>query len=378
MSEGDTTLGSSAVALDGKTVVILGGLDAMPRRVAVDELARRGAVTRRGLTRATDVLVIGHQARVRLAGGRLQETLDKADRLGVAVISERTLLRGLGLLRPASEPAAVSLVELERRSGLAPEIVRLLTLFDLIDTDGERCSFRALVTAREVGRLLDEGLGLISILESVGRIGTAGDDAGDHPLARNKLICDADGKVAVRYAGGFAELDGQMRLPLPPADNPTADSLFEAAEEAEEVKDFATAEHFYRRCTQIDPDDPIGPFNLANVLREQDRISDAKCYLHQALAIDPNFAEAWYNLAGVVDGEGRRDLARTYLLRAVAADPWYGDPMYNLAYWHFVAGRFDEARDWWRRYLDLDPDSDWAKKARKGLLLCARHLHEVT
>jgi tetratricopeptide (TPR) repeat protein len=378
LAEREKTRGQRAIGLDGKTVVIVGGLDAMPRRVAADELARRGAVTRRGLTRATDLLVVGHQARARLAGGRLQETLEKADRLRVRVISERTLLRALGLLRTSAEPAAVTLEELTRRARLAPEIVRLLTLFDLIETDGDRCSFRALVTAREVARLLDEGLALTSILESVGLIGVRGDTPGDHPLARHKLICDPDGKVAVRFAGGFAELDGQMRLPLPQAGNLTVDSLFEAAEEAEESKDWATAEHFYRRCTQIDRDDPIAPFNLANVLREQGRTSEAKCHLHQALAIDPNFAEAWYNLAGVVDGEGKREVARSYLLRAVAADPWYGDPMYNLAYWHFVAGRFDEAGAWWRRYLDLDPDSAWAAKARKGLLLCARHLKEVT
>ena len=377
MAERESILRQRKIELDGKTVVLLGGLAAMPRRVAVDELARHGAVTRRGLTRATDLLVVGHQARARLHGGWLQEVLEKADGLGVRVISERTLLRALGLLRISREPTAVSLDELTRRARLAPEIVRLLTLFDLIETDGERCSFRALVTAREVARLLDEGLALTAILESVGRIGARGDSEGDHPLARHKLICDPDGKVAVRFAGGFAELDGQMRLPLPATDNLSADSLFEAAEEAEEEKDWPAAEHFYRRCTQVDRDDPIAPFNLANVLREQGRMSEAKCHLHQALAIDPNFAEAWYNLAGVVDGEGQRELARAYLLRAVAADPWYGDPMYNLAYWHFVAGRFDEARDWWRRYLDLDPDSEWSNKARKGLTLCARHLQET-
>ena len=362
---------------EDKTVVLVGALAAMPRRVAADELERRGAVLRRALTRATDLLVIGRQAQTQLLQGRLQDALERADRLGVQVISERRFLRALGLLSPAAEPAAVTLDELTRRARLDPMIVRVLTLFDLIEADDGRCSFRALVTAREIARLLDEGLALREILESVGRIGLASQATGDHPLARHKLITDPEGRVMVRYAGGLAELDGQMRLPLPATENLTVDSLFEAAEEAEESKGWPLAEDLYRRCVQIDRDDPIAPFNLANVLREQGRINEAKCYLHLALAVDPNFAEAWYNLAGVVDAEGRRDLARHFLLRAVAADPWYGDPMYNLAYWHFVAGRFDEARDWWRRYLDLDPDSEWSNKARKGLTLCARHLQEA-
>lgn len=367
------------VEIDGSTVVIFGGLEAMSRRVAAEEAERRGGVLRRGLTRASDLLVIGRHARHKLPGGHLHDVLLRADELDVPCISERTFLRALGLLSPSRpEPAATTLAELARRTRLDPAIVRLLMLFDLIEAPDGRCSFRALITAREVARLLDEGVALAEILESIGRIGSRGASAADHPLARHKLICDADGKVVVRDGPAFAELDGQMRLPLPKTDNPSADSLFEAAEEAEQAEDWKLAEDLYRRCALIDGDDPIAPFNLANVLREQGRASEAKCYLQVALRVDPNFAEAWYNLAGIVEREGDRETARHYLLRAVAADPYYGDPMYNLAYWHFIAGRYAEAGQWWQRYLDLDPDSDWSRKARKGLALCRRHLQEVT
>ena len=367
------------IDLAGRIVVILGGLQAMPRRLAGDELARRGAVLRRGLTRATDLVVVGQQARARLAGGHLQEYLERADELELPCISERSFLRVLDFL-PASqaEPAAISLAGLAGKAGLAPEIVRLLVLFDLIEAPDGRCSFRALITAREVARLLDEGVALAEILDSVGRIGRRADAGGDdHPLTRHKLICDAEGKVVVRCAEGLAELDGQIRLDLPKADNPSVDSLFEAAEEAELDRDWVTAEDLYRRCVRLDRDDPIAPFNLANVLREQGRMSEACCYLQLALSVDPNFAEAWYNLAGLVDRDGDRETARQYLLRAVAADPYYGDPMYNLAYWHFAAGRYAEAGQWWQRYLDLDPDSEWSRKARKGMALCRRHLQDA-
>ena len=64
-------------------------------------------------------------------------------------------------------------------------------------------------------------------------------------------------------------------------------------------------------------------------------------------------------------------------MKAVAADAEYADPVYNLAHWHFEDGDFAAAARWWQKYLALDPDSEWSRKARQGLLLCQRHLREV-
>ena len=89
------------------------------------------------------------------------------------------------------------------------------------------------------------------------------------PLARLKLVRDERGRLARRIGDAYAELDGQIRLSLPRADNPSVDEVFDAAEEAEQAGDLAAAATLYRRCVSMDPHDPIAPFNLANVLREQ-------------------------------------------------------------------------------------------------------------
>lgn len=362
----------------GKTVAIIGRLAAVPGKLAADEVERQGGVVRRDLTRNTDVVVVARGAKSLLHGGRLQEKLERADELRVTCISENAFLRKLGLLADSpADPAAMSIEELTARTGLRPEIARLLDLFDLIEAADGRCSFRDLVTAREVARLLREGVGIDEILDIIGQIARQGAKPGEHPLASHKLVCDPYGKIALRLGEGLAELDGQIRLPLPPAGNPSIDAIFEAAEDAELEGDLATAEELYRRCVSLDRQDPIPPFNLANVLWELGRTREASLYLQVAVVVDPNFAEAWYNLANLVGLEGRPDLERSYLMRAVSADPEYSDPVYNLAMWHLKANDYAEALHWWQKYLQLDPDSEWSRKARQGLILCRQHLQEA-
>jgi tetratricopeptide (TPR) repeat protein len=363
----------------GQTVTILGRLAALPNRVAAAEIGRRGGVARRALAQQTTLVAIGRLAAPQLADGRLQAKLARADQQGALCFSENVLLRALDLLPPAAPVvAAACLEELADKAGLEPALVRLLVLFDVIQPDANGAlGFRDLIAAREVSRLLEDGLGLAAIIEGTTAAGGRRPASDDHPLARLKLVCDEQGQLARRIEGRLAELDGQLRLPLANPGNPSVDEVFEAAEEAEQAGDLAAAEALYRRCVGLDKSDPIAPFNLANVLREQGRPREAKSYLQLALAIDPRFADAWYNLALLLDAEGRRDLARDYLERASAADPDYADPLYNLAQLHFEAGDLATAGRLWQRYLALDPDSEWSRIARHGLALCRRGSQET-
>ena len=65
---------------------------------------------------------------------------------------------------------AIALDALADKAGLDPEVVRLLVLFDLIEPCDGQCSFRDLVSAREVARLLGEGLDLRAILATAERV----------------------------------------------------------------------------------------------------------------------------------------------------------------------------------------------------------------
>jgi tetratricopeptide (TPR) repeat protein len=363
----------------GQTVTIVGRLAALPNRSAAVEIGRRGGVARRALGRQTTLVAIGRQAAPQLADGRLQAKLAWADWRTAPCLSENALLRALDLLPPAPRvTAAAHLEELTEKASLEPELVRLLVLFDVIQPDADGAlGFRDLIAAREVGRLLVDGIGLAAIIQGTAGAGGMRGDPDDHPLARLKLVCDDSGQLARRIGDRLAEIDGQLRLPFSNPGNPSVDEVFEDAEDAEQAGDMATAEALYRRCIGLDRTDPIAPFNLANVLRERGRGREAKSYLQLALAIDPKFADAWYNLALLVDREGRKDLARAYLERASAADPEYADPLYNLAQLHFEAGELSAAGRLWQRYLILDPDSEWSRLARHGLALCERGSREA-
>jgi tetratricopeptide (TPR) repeat protein len=360
------------VELAGQTVTIIGRLATLPNRAAAAEIRRQGGTLRRALSPLTTLLVVGREAASHLADGRLPAKLARADEIGARCIGEAALLRALRLLPEAApESGALRLDELSAKVSLDQDVVRLLLLFDVLQPVQGMLGFRDLVAAREVARLLRDGLGIGEIIRGAAEVGGRR-ASGDHPLARLKLVCDEHGHLARRIGDRFAELDGQMRLPLPDPGNPSADELFEAAEDAEQAGDLAAAEELYRRCTRLDRGDPIAPFNLANVLREQGRLGEAKSFFQLAIAVDPTFADAWYNLALLLDAEGQKALARAYLERASAADPDYADPLYNLAQLHFEARDLAEASRLWRRYLILDPDSEWSRRARHGLALCRR------
>jgi predicted TPR repeat methyltransferase len=55
------------------------------------------------------------------------------------------------------------------------------------------------------------------------------------------------------------------------------------------------------------------------------------------------------------------------LTRAITLDTDYADAVFNLAKLELDAGDLPAARRWWVRYLELDADSAWARKAARGI-----------
>ncbi len=80
--------------------------------------------------------------------------------------------------------------------------------------------------------------------------------------------------------------------------------------------DAAQAEHHYRAAIRDAPGDAIAHFNLAGLLEETGRATDAVAVYHQALAAEPDFADAHYNLGLLLDALGRRPAAMTHLRTA--------------------------------------------------------------
>ncbi len=362
-----------------KAVTIVGRLTAASTTEVEKALSAIGGTLRRGQPRHAGVMVVGALAFRQLASGGLRRKLKTADEFGATCISEAMFFEALGLIEPGPQIAGViSLEDLPAKTGLDVETLRLLILFDVIQAHRNQCSFRDLVAAREVARLLGEGASLGQIIEGVKRAavqprqGTAVPAEVDQPLARLKLVSDEYGKIVNQIGDTVADLDGQMRLPLPDADNPTIDELFEAAEEAEWLGELSVATTLYQRCIRLDRYDPIAPFNLANVLRERGDGDAAIFHLRVALGIDPHFPDAWYNLALLMDSRGEKAAAKEGFEKAIDADGNYADPIYNLAQLYFDDADYDQAGRLWGRYLVLDPDSEWSRRARYGLALCRR------
>jgi tetratricopeptide (TPR) repeat protein len=363
-------MGDCPDALAGKNIVFLGRLAALRRRQAEHALALRGGLVRRGLTRRSHLLVVGRAAYDLLEHGRLEHKLAQAERFGVSCISESEFLRLAGLAAPAApEARPVSVAELQRQSGLDAQTLRLLALFDVIAPQQEACRFRDLVAAREVARLLREGVTLAEVLQGAAVLTQR--RGGD--LAASRLVRLRPDSLGLRLGDALAELDGQMLLPLD-EEAAACEQPFEEAEQAEAEGDLARAERLYGRCAQADPADPTVRFNLANVLRQQGRERDAELHYRMAVELDPGFAEAWYNLAYLVGERERPDLAEAYLERALAAAPDFADAIYNMAHLRYERGDFAGAIDAWERYLRYDRDSEWARKARAGLALCRQGL----
>ena len=87
----------------------------------------------------------------------------------------------------------------------------------------------------------------------------------------------------------------------------------------------------------------------------------------RAIKLDPNLVEAWFNFGSMLSQHGEEEPARLHLGRAIEIDPTFADPVYNLAALEYDAGRLGEARRWWMRYIELDPDSEWGKRAQRGI-----------
>jgi tetratricopeptide (TPR) repeat protein len=360
--------------LAGQTLFLVGRLPGLTRK-RLDRLVRaHGArLAPRPGPRVTTV-AFGHSAaghalddgRVRLPSG-LPAT--------AALISESVLRRELGLLEPPADvDRSMGRGEIERLSGLSPNLIACLVLFDVVEPVDERFAYRDLVAAREAARLLKQGVALEDVLEAASALGRRGGK-----LAEARLTEGPSGALVREVAGQLAELSGQLTMRLPMHAEQKArslDDLLVEAEEAVERGDHVTAESLYTTAMRADTADPVLPFNLGNVFQAQGRAVEAKVAWQIAVARDPAFAEAWYNLALAAEDDKQSDLAVAQYRRAVQAEPGYADAQFNLALLLTQLDRCSEALTAWERVLELEPSSPHAATAQKAIALCRMKIQQ--
>jgi tetratricopeptide (TPR) repeat protein len=351
------------MSLRGTSIGVIGALKAFPLRIALQKVTALGGRLHRGLPRGTQLVVLGHGLLSSATAAQIEKRVDAARATGANLISENGFLRLLGLLpaQPRSGLPATALIEqLADERGVA-----LLSLFDAFEFDAEPYSFRDAILARKYRGLLASGAGWFDVARSVNAVGPVGSLTALSLQTRGARIVATDQHSEL-------DLGGQRLLPLG-NDADEAEDYFAHAEAAEAAGLSAEAARLYEHCAAIDSSDATAPFNQGNCLHALGDLSGASHAYAMALKRDPLFVEAWFNLGGVLRDLGRVEVARRHLAKAIALDPDYADAVYNLAALDYDAGNLGGAERGWRRYLELDDTSDWARRARAGLALIAHN-----
>jgi len=348
------------------TVAFTGRLASMARAEAFDLVRKKGGKPRRGVTKTTDVLIVGQMGWPLLADGLPSKSLHLAKKYDVAVVSEQRFLEWVGKATPDDELKTYTSAQLSALSRMPLEVVEQLTEFGLLDIRQGHYGFRDLASARQIAELFQSGVALSTITKSLYEIRKWLPDAG---LSNLRLYPASSDAILIEHLQGRTDKTGQFTLPVGESrDHP--DTLFEHAQAAEHAQDFDIATRLYRKIMKLDPRDPAAPFNLGNILFSTGKKIEAEVAYRAAIKAEPGFVEAWYNLADLLEEQGRIDSAVDCLKRAVSIDPNYANAIFNLAL--LLHGREDaaEAATYWRRYLELDTASPWATRAKKALKYC--------
>jgi len=348
------------------SVAFTGRLACMTRAEAFEVVRQHGGMPSQAVTKCTKLLIVGELGWPLLDDGRPSNKLSRATAYGIPVANERRFLEWIGKAVPDSVQKTYSIDRIAALSKLSSAMIQELAQLGLLDERGGRFGFRDLASARQIGKLLADGVRLSEIIRAVSQIRKWLPEVG---LANVRLHPGPDHSLEVEQPGGRADKHGQFVLAVNESrHNP--DELFERAQSAEEDGNIGEAERLYRLLMKSDPTDASAPFNLGNMLRAEGRNVEAEAALRAATRVEPTYADAWYNLSDLLDEQGRIEAAIECLRTALRVAPDYADAMFNLALLLQRQNQYADAADYWRRYLASDCQSGWAIRARRSLKFC--------
>jgi Tfp pilus assembly protein PilF len=121
------------------------------------------------------------------------------------------------------------------------------------------------------------------------------------------------------------------------------------------------AVEYYRKAARLAPDCAEIHFNLANALRGESRLDEAAVSYERALEIRPEYAEAHNNLAITLREQGKFEQAIDCYINAIQHNPGCAFFHSNLASLLQHQGRVDEAISHCEQAVGLDPESPEAR-----------------
>jgi len=245
-------------------------------------------------------------------------------------------------------------------------------------------TFQDLVGVKAAKELLDRGVSLQAVRRSIDALRAQLPEV-SRPLAELRLQSDGDRLVVTDGKTRFEPTSGQLLLDLElgPLEGRAAEVLELLRPDPRREARAETAYAWFVKATRLDDgtrddealmayekalaaDPRLAPAhtNAGQLLYRRGDPGAARAHFEAALAIDPDQPEARYNLANLLDDQGDRAAAIVEWYRVVATCPEFADAHYNLAAALAADGAPTRARAHLDRYLTLDPDGEWAGRAR--------------
>ncbi|HVY65317.1 MAG TPA: tetratricopeptide repeat protein [Gammaproteobacteria bacterium] len=262
--------------------------------------------------------------------------------------------------------------------GLSPGRVRSLVRAGIVtpqrDESGQPAfSFQDLVLLRTAKGLIDAKVPARRITKALRAL--ASQLPTDRPLSAVRVQIDGD-RVTVRDANstwepesGQTVLDFSVRElgeKVAPLARDTvqralrhassADDLFQAALESEQIGANEDAETAYRNVLAADPSHVAARINLGRLRHVAKALDDAERLYREALEIDPQHPTARFNLGVVLEDRGATTEAIEAYLEAVRIDPRVADVHFNLARLYQQAGNQQAALRHFARFKALTRD----------------------
>ena len=343
-------------------VFIYGRLKDLSRDQVSASLTDRGGRLARSGSRA-DIVIMAHSAVDRcIVGSTFELPFEMAP--SATLISEDTFRRTL--LPSHAEPSLgpYSIDDVARLSQVPESACRVLALFDVIGEPAETYTYQDIATAKQVARLLKDGVDLKAIVSAGIALGRRG-----LRMAQTRLVTAPWGEIVQSVADRILQLNGQFALFLD-EERASADQFFAEASEQEALGEHEQAVRLYDLAERLDKRDPAIPFNRGNVLVALARPAEAMIAFRQALDRDPQFAEAAFNLAHLFEAERRPGEAERFYRQALAVHPGYAAASYNLARILTDQQLFADAIPLWEAFLGAAPSDPDAERARRMLALC--------
>jgi protein O-GlcNAc transferase len=121
----------------------------------------------------------------------------------------------------------------------------------------------------------------------------------------------------------------------------------------------------------------VACYNLGNVLKEQDNLTEAVSFFQKALEINPNYTEAHNNMGNTFKDQGRLDEAISCFQKALKINPNLVEVYNNLGNTFKDQGRLDEAISCFQKVLEIKPNYAEAYNNMGNMLMGQGNLAEA-